>query len=86
MDKTSYPNVGWGKEIPTGKNEHPGKVICGTGIEDIKARCFGGVPLRYHTDNDIKKRKIGIIQGKFALLTKTRNRLLPKLMSGEVEA
>ncbi len=41
-----------------GKNEHPGKVIRGTDIEDIKAGRFSEVPLRYHTDNDIKKRTL----------------------------
>ena len=51
-----HGNGGWGKETPIGKNEHPGKVIRGTDIEDIKAGRFSDVPLRYHTDNDIKKR------------------------------
>lgn len=51
-----HGNGGWGKEIPTGKNEHPGKVIRGTDIEDVKAGRFTDIPLRYHTDNDIKKR------------------------------
>ena len=51
-----HGNGGWGKETPMGKNEHPGKVIRGTDIEDVKAGRFNDVPLRYHTDNDIKKR------------------------------
>ncbi|MBE6969761.1 MAG: hypothetical protein E7442_06575, partial [Ruminococcaceae bacterium] len=53
-----HGNGGWGKETPMGKNEHPGKVIRGTDIEDIKAGRFNDVPLRYHTDNDIKKRTL----------------------------
>ncbi len=53
-----HSNGGWGKEKPTGKNEHPGRVIRGTDIEDVKAGCFTEVPLRYHTDNDIAKRTL----------------------------
>ena len=53
-----HGNGGWGKETPMGKNEHPGKVIRGTDIEDVKAGRFNDVPLRYHTDNDIKKRTL----------------------------
>lgn len=53
-----HGNGGWGKETPTGKNEHPGKVIRGTDIEDVKAGRFTDIPLRYHTDNDIKKRSL----------------------------
>ena len=53
-----HGNGGWGKETPMEKNEHPGKVIRGTDIEDIKAGRFNDVPLRYHTDNDIKKRTL----------------------------
>ena len=53
-----HGNGGWGKETSMGKNEHPGKVIRGTDIEDVKAGHFNDVPLRYHTDNDIKKRTL----------------------------
>ena len=53
-----HGNGGWGKESPIGKNEHPGKVIRGTDIEDIKAGRFTDIPLRYHTDNDVKKRAL----------------------------
>ena len=53
-----HGNGGWGKETPMGKNEHPGKVIRGTDIEDVKAGRFDDIPLRYHTDNDIKKRTL----------------------------
>lgn len=53
-----HGNGGWGKETPIGKNEHPGKVIRGTDIEDVKAGRFTDIPLRYHTDNDIKKRTL----------------------------
>ena len=55
-----HGNGGWGKETPMGKNEHPGKVIRGTDIEDVKAGRFNDIPLRYHTDNDIKKRTLKI--------------------------
>ena len=53
-----HGNGGWGKETPMGKNEHPGKVIRGTDIEDVKAGRFDDIPLRYHTDNDIKKKTL----------------------------
>ena len=53
-----HGNGGWGKEKPIGKNEHPGKVIRGTDIEDVKSGRFTEVPLRYHTDNDIAKRAL----------------------------
>ena len=53
-----HGNGGWGKESPIGKNEHLGKVIRGTDIEDIKAGRFTDIPLRYHTDNDVKKRTL----------------------------
>lgn len=55
-----HGNGGWGKETSMGKNEHPGKVIRGTDIEDVKAGRFNDIPLRYHTDNDIKKRTLKI--------------------------
>ena len=53
-----HGNGGWGKETPIGKNEHSGKVIRGTDIEDVKAGRFTDIPLRYHTDNDVKKRTL----------------------------
>lgn len=53
-----HGNGGWGKETPTGTNEHPGKVIRGTDIEDVKAGRFTEVPMRYHTDKDISKRTL----------------------------
>lgn len=49
---------GWGKESIVGKNTIPGKVIRGTDINDIKAGNFNEVPLRFHTENDIKKRAL----------------------------
>ncbi len=49
---------GWGKETIMGKNTIPGKVIRGTDINDIKAGNFNDVPLRYHTENDRKKRAL----------------------------
>ena len=53
-----YGNGGWGKETVTGKNTHPGKVIRGTDINDIKNGHFGDIPTRYHSDNDIKSRTL----------------------------
>lgn len=51
-----HMNGGWGKETPTGKNTHPGRVIRGTDINDIKKGQFDDIPLRYHSDNDVSKR------------------------------
>ena len=53
-----HGNGGWGKDSHTGKYEHPGKVIRGTDIEDIKTGRYSDLPLRFHTDNDIKKRTL----------------------------
>lgn len=53
-----HGNGGWGKETVTGKNTHPGKVIRGTDINDIKNGHFGDIPTRYHSDNDIKSRTL----------------------------
>lgn len=53
-----HGNGGWGKETATGKNTHPGKVIRGTDINDIKNGHFGDIPTRYHSDNDIKSRTL----------------------------
>ncbi len=49
---------GWGKETPTGKNSIPAKVIRGTDINNIKSGDFSNVPLRYHSENDIKTRSL----------------------------
>ncbi|MEK0453911.1 MAG: hypothetical protein AGIKBDMD_01889 [Synergistaceae bacterium] len=49
---------GWGKEAATGKHLIMGKVIRGTDINNIKKGNFLSVPLRYHTANDITKRKL----------------------------
>ena len=49
---------GWGKETPDGKNIFKGKVIRGTDINDIKSGNYADVPIRYHSENDIKKRKL----------------------------
>lgn len=55
---TFHGNGGWGKENPSGKNTHLGRVIRGTDINDIKQGCYSDIPLRYHTDNDIKSRTL----------------------------
>ncbi|MDD7166060.1 MAG: restriction endonuclease subunit S [Clostridia bacterium] len=49
---------GWGKETATGNNCIAGRVIRGTDINDIKSGHFNSVPLRYHTENDIKTRAL----------------------------
>ena len=49
---------GWGKETLDGKNVYEGKVIRGTDINDIKSGNYADVPIRYHSENDIKKRKL----------------------------
>lgn len=49
---------GWGKETETCKNVIPGRVIRGTDINDIKSGNFKEVPIRFHTENDIKKRSL----------------------------
>ena len=51
-----HRNGGWGKETLIGKSEYSGRVIRGTDIDDVKAGHFSDIPLRYHTENDIKKR------------------------------
>ena len=51
-----HGNGGWGKETLIGKSEYSGRVIRGTDIDDVKAGHFSNIPLRYHTENDIKKR------------------------------
>lgn len=53
-----YIGGGWGKESIVGKNTIPGRVIRGTDINDIKAGHYCDVPLRFHTENDKKKRSL----------------------------
>ena len=54
----TYIGGGWGKEDITSKNTIVGKVIRGTDINDIKSGIYTGIPLRYHTENDKKKRTL----------------------------
>lgn len=49
---------GWGKETIVGNNTIPGRVIRGTDINDIKVGKFDGIPFRYHTENDKRKRSL----------------------------
>ena len=51
-------NGGWGKESPEAKNCIPGRVIRGTDINDVKAGNLNDIPLRYHTENDVRKRAL----------------------------
>lgn len=53
-----YIGGGWGKESIVGKNTIPGRVIRGTDINDIKAGNYRNIPLRFHTENDKKKRSL----------------------------
>lgn len=47
---------GWGKESPDGKNIISGRVIRDTDINDIKSGNISDIPLRYHTESNIKSR------------------------------
>ena len=51
-------NGGWGKESPTAKNTIPGRVIRGTDINDVKSGNYSDIPLRFHTESDIRKRTL----------------------------
>ena len=51
-------NGGWGKESPEAKNCIPGRVIRGTDINDVKAGNLNDIPLRYHTENDVRKKAL----------------------------
>mgnify|MGYP000865347875 CR=1 FL=1 len=53
-----YIGGGWGKESPAGKYVYKGRVIRGTDINNIKNGDFLSVPVRYHSENDMKKRKL----------------------------
>lgn len=55
-----YLGGGWGTEIATGKNIYLGKVIRGTDINKIKVGDFKDLPIRYHTENDRKKKSLRI--------------------------
>ncbi|MBR3872986.1 MAG: restriction endonuclease subunit S [Clostridia bacterium] len=68
-----HGNGGWGKETPTGKYTHAGKVMRGTDMPDIRAGQFGDVPLRYHTDVDVQKRVL------------MRNDLVFELSNGNID-
>lgn len=54
----AYLGGGWGKESPDGKNNYLGTVIRGTDINSIKAGVFKSLPVRYHTDNDRRKKAL----------------------------
>ncbi len=54
----AYLGGGWGKESPDGKNNYLGTVIRGTDINSIKAGDFKSLPVRYHTDNDRRKKAL----------------------------
>ena len=51
-------NGGWGEEVLTSKKTKEASVIRGTDIEDVKKSNFRDVPLRYHTESDIKTKSL----------------------------
>ena len=53
-----YIGGGWGKETASAKNVCCGAVIRGTDINDIKSGDFSNLPSRFHTCDDIVKRKL----------------------------
>ena len=57
---TMHIGGGWGKETPTGKNTYRGRVVRGTDINDIKAGRFRDIPVRFHTENDMKNRRLQV--------------------------
>lgn len=79
-----YGNGGWGKETSTGKNSHLGSVIRGTDICDIKAGQFSGVPMRYHTDADMQKRRLQVNDIVFELSNGNINNIGRSLLIDEL--
>ena len=54
-----HANGGWGKEAPMGKCVNIGKVIRGTDIDPIKqSGDVDNIPTRFHSDLDIKNKKL----------------------------
>jgi len=53
-----YIGGGWGTDTATGKHIHKGHVIRGTDINDIKNGDFLSLPERYHTETDMKNRRL----------------------------
>lgn len=51
-------NGGWGKESVTAKCTISGAVIRGTDINDIKNGDYSGIPRRFHTENDVQKKRL----------------------------
>ncbi len=49
---------GWGKEEPDEKHILPAHVIRGTDIPKVKQFEVGAVPFRYHTESNLKSRKL----------------------------
>jgi type I restriction enzyme, S subunit len=55
-----YMNGGWGKEDPEGGYIHQAYVIRGTDMPDISQGEFSRAPLRFHTESNLKPRKLNI--------------------------
>ncbi len=53
-----YFNGGWGKDTLESKEKNKGYVIRGTDIPDILNSCYDNIPLRYHSNNDIKNKQL----------------------------
>ncbi len=49
---------GWGKDAPVGKNIIIAKVIRGTDINDVKSGEFKNLPIRFHSEHNLKCRKL----------------------------
>ncbi len=57
---TDYMNGGWGKEEPTGNYKQEAYVIRGTDMPDISEGNFLTLPLRFHTESNLKPRRLDI--------------------------
>lgn len=51
-------NGGWGKDEQEKKEKNEGFVIRGTDIPDVLNSYYDNVPLRFHSDNDIKNKQL----------------------------
>lgn len=53
-----YFNGGWGKEEQEKNEKNEGYVIRGTDIPDVLNSYYDNVPLRFHSDNDIRNKQL----------------------------
>lgn len=54
----NYINGGWGKEVQEGNYNIPAYVIRGTDMPDISSGSFDKLPLRFHTNSNLKSREL----------------------------